>query len=240
MKPQDSNASHAVATSSRPTSGGHVGAREAFDVASFNWNDFLSAESLPASYRVTAERWFLPLIQDVARQTEGRDSPLIVGVNGSQGSGKSTLGNLMCGVLEQCAGLTVVTLSLDDFYLTREQREALAETVHPLLATRGVPGTHDAPLMLDVLGKLVSDERPVALPRFDKAADDRTDAAQWHQVGASVDVIIFDVINLIILPLAWCNQNFDISEGSMLLDLSWSVIKDATNGQTSLNTPLPF
>ena len=52
--------------------------------------------------------------------------------------------------------------------------------------------------------------------------------------------IIFDVISLIILPLAWCNQNFDISDGSMLFDLSWSVINDATNGQTSLKTPLPF
>ena len=67
------------------------------------------------------------------------------------------------------AGSVAAAVSLDDFYLTRARRHALARTVHPLLATRGVPGTHDLPLLLDVLLRVRSG-RPVRLPVFDKLA----------------------------------------------------------------------
>lgn len=91
----------------------------------------------------------------------------IVGLSGSQGSGKSTFGRILA---EHCTALTVA--SLDDFYLTRRERQQLAADVHPLLATRGVPGTHDHAWLADVL-KAVSAGEAFALPRFDKGADDR-------------------------------------------------------------------
>ena len=101
-----------------------------------------------------------------------RDHRLIVlGICGAQGSGKSTLAR----AVEQAAvrkGITAATLSLDDLYLTRAQREALGCTVHPLLRTRGVPGTHDMALGLEILDALERGEA-ARLPRFDKASDDR-------------------------------------------------------------------
>jgi len=70
------------------------------------------------------------------------EAPKCVGLAGGQGAGKSTLGRL---IESACAslGLRVCVLSLDDFYLSRRSRKALARSVQPLLETRGPPGTHD-------------------------------------------------------------------------------------------------
>ena len=71
---------------------------------------------------------------------------LVLALNGAQGTGKSTLARLLKRLLEQVHGLRVAILSLDDLYLTAQERRRRAETIHPLLATRGVPGTHDVRL----------------------------------------------------------------------------------------------
>ncbi len=34
-------------------------------------------------------------------------------------------------------------LSIDDYYLSKIERLRISQKVHPLLITRGVPGTHD-------------------------------------------------------------------------------------------------
>ena len=99
---------------------------------------------------------------------------MLVAINGSQGSGKTTVCDYLRDELQASYGLRTLSLSLDDFYLTRAQRQELAETVHPLLATRGVPGTHDMQLLADTLDALLDREPSViAIPRFDKALDDR-------------------------------------------------------------------
>jgi D-glycerate 3-kinase len=140
----------------------------------------------------------LPLLLDwLAPRLETR--PLIVGIAGPQGSGKSTLA---AGLAAQLAGCTAsvaggnriaAAVSIDDFYRSRRQRQALARAVHPLLATRGPPGTHDIPLLLDVLAR-VRAGKPVALPVFDKLADDRLPPQHWRH---------FERIDLLLLE-GWC------------------------------------
>jgi len=150
-------------------------------------DDLIAAERLPASYRQVVERFWQPLADSIAERTETR-YPLIVGVNGAQGSGKSTL----CRVLELLLGqrgLRVVTLALDDLYLARAERAALAREVHPLFATRGVPGTHAIGLGFDIVERVLT-EQPFTLPRFDKALDDR--APQGTRVEGPVDVLLFE------------------------------------------------
>ncbi len=118
------------------------------------------------------------------------DGPLVVGICGAQGSGKSTLAYHLEGALA-AQGLCSVTLSLDDLYLPIEDRIRLAAEVHPLLRTRGVPGTHEVALGLSVLDD-VRDGKAVHLPRFDKATDNRAPKAAWPLVAGPVDVVLFE------------------------------------------------
>ena len=131
-----------------------------------------------------------PLAERIAGWTAGRRQPLVVGICGPQGSGKSTLSARLEDRLT-ARGLKVAVLSIDDLYLTRAERLDLARRTHPLLATRGVPGTHDVTLGLSVLDALA---RPgvVALPRFDKAADDRAPKADWPVFDGPADVVLLE------------------------------------------------
>lgn len=123
--------------------------------------------------------------------------PLLVSLAGAQGSGKSTMATRLAAGLSN-RGLAAATVALDDFYLTRRERDGLARTVHPLLATRGVPGTHDIGMLLRAIEALrertQSDGAPgeVALPSFDKSTDDRAPRAAWRSVRTPVDVILLE------------------------------------------------
>ena len=112
--------------------------------------------------------------------------PAILGLCGSQGSGKSTLARALADRIDD-----TVVLSLDDLYLTLADREALAMSVHPLLRTRGVPGTHDLALGNAVLDAIAGG-RNMALPRFDKSSDDRAPLADWPVATSPVRLVIFE------------------------------------------------
>lgn len=133
-------------------------------------------------------RW-LPLVQTLtARVTSSATPPTVLAIAGAQGSGKSTLARLLTDELLRL-GRRAVTCSLDDFYLTRRERVALATAVHPLLVTRGVPGTHDVDLCERVLARLRSET--ARIPTFDKGLDDRVAPEAWPLAGP-VDVVVFE------------------------------------------------
>jgi len=113
----------------------------------------------------------------------------VYGISGLQGSGKSTLAAQLAAAAA-ARGRRTVAVSLDDFYLDAPQRAALAREVHPLLATRGPPGTHDVALACEVLDAL-RERRPVRVPRFDKLSDRRLPVADWPQVDAA-DLVVFE------------------------------------------------
>jgi len=97
--------------------------------------------------------------------------PRAVGVCGGQGAGKSTLTPLLVEACE-ARGLRCAALGLDDFYLDARARRTLAERVHPLFATRGPPGTHDARACLAAI-RALREPGEVRVPVFDKGTDDR-------------------------------------------------------------------
>lgn len=116
--------------------------------------------------------------------------PLVIGLCGAQGSGKSTIARALVARLN-AAGINAATLSLDDLYLRRAERAVLAREVHPLLQTRGVPGTHEVALGLALFAAL-DRGKAVRLLRFDKALDDRAGEAAWVTVPATLDVLLFE------------------------------------------------
>jgi D-glycerate 3-kinase len=118
------------------------------------------------------------------------EKPLLVGICGSQGSGKSTACEHVARALS-ASGTRVAVLSIDDLYLSRAARESLASSVHPLLLTRGVPGTHEPSLGLRIFDALATPGK-VLLPRFDKASDDREPESRWVALDAPVDLILFE------------------------------------------------
>ncbi len=117
----------------------------------------------------------------------------MVGLSGLQGSGKSTFAAQLARAAS-ARGRDALVLSLDDFYLGRRERLRLARDVHPLLATRGVPGTHDVDLLLDTLAALgrASARAPVALPRFDKGRDTRMPPSRWRRVTAAPALVVLE------------------------------------------------
>jgi D-glycerate 3-kinase len=116
--------------------------------------------------------------------------PLVLGLCGAQGSGKSTLAAALAEDLAG-RGMTCAVLSLDDLYLTRTERERLAREVHPLLQTRGPPGTHDTRLGIEVLDALKAGTA-ARLPRFAKAKDNRCDPSAWPEVAGQCEVVLFE------------------------------------------------
>lgn len=122
-----------------------------------------------------------------------RPQPWLIGVSGLQGSGKSTF----CAQLVRAASakkIPAVSMSIDDFYFGRSERLRLARTVHPLLATRGVPGTHDVDLLMRTLDALrrATPAKPARIPRFDKGMDTRLPPSRWRKVSKRPDLAILE------------------------------------------------
>ena len=189
---------------------------------------FMAERSLPDSYQSQVRRWLAPLSEQLSDRCRGNQGPLLVGVSGCQGSGKSTFAAALALLLE-AQGLRVAVLSLDDFYLPRAERARRANAQHPLFATRGVPGTHDLALAMATLNRLCtasSSNEPscdhsyedkkgeiqaglngeenaasVLLPRFDKASDEPAPQRDWPRVDRRVEVVLFEGWCLAAQPL---------------------------------------
>jgi D-glycerate 3-kinase len=151
---------------------------------------FMAEERLPEAFRQTFHEVCEPLADRASdwRRDFGRTA--LVGLCGSQGSGKSTIAAATVRVLAQ-RGLNAVAVSLDDFYLGHEARTWLAGKTHRLLQVRGPPGTHDVALACAVLDHLrVNGVTP--LPAFDKATDERAPKSRWREIEGPVDVVILE------------------------------------------------
>jgi D-glycerate 3-kinase len=158
----------------------------------------ISKHGLPVDFDSTVANYYLPLAFNIAERADdsirSSDTPLLVGVFGSQGSGKSTFADFLKIILEQQFGMSTVVMSLDDFYLTRQQRSVLSTEIHPLLMTRGVPGTHDIKLLQQTIDQLKAFDRsvPVSVPIFDKAIDDRAPPEQSQSISIKPRVIVLE------------------------------------------------
>ena len=146
---------------------------------------FKGKEKMLKSFLIPACFW-------ITSKTNSKN-PFFLGLVGGQGTGKTTTSSILEIILKKYFKLNVFKISIDDFYKTRKERLNLSKKIHPLLMTRGVPGTHDINIMLDFFKKSKGRKfKPFKLPKFNKAIDDRCKKNQWYTLKKRPDVIIFE------------------------------------------------
>ena len=110
-------------------------------------------------------------------------------ISGSQGSGKSTLSKLIKIIIEKTSSKKVMLLSIDDYYLSKMDRYNISQQIHPLLITRGVPGTHDIKKLKEHLRQFKKKQFPIITPTFNKLKDD---ISKKTKVFNKADVLILE------------------------------------------------
>ena len=136
--------------------------------------------------------FLIPVSQWISKKVS-KNKPFIIGLAGGQGSGKTTISSILSIILKKYFKLNVFVISIDDFYKTRKDRKILSKNKHPLLMTRGVPGTHDIKLILNFFRKIKSKKfSTLEVPRFNKSIDDRYKKNLWYRIKSKPDVIIFE------------------------------------------------
>lgn len=123
--------------------------------------------------------------------------PLVIGISGIQGSGKSYLTNKLYTELTQLyPTLNVVQFLMDDLYLTHSDQEELTKGDNKLLHGRGLPGTHEVEFGIDLLNQLINKTSPVQIPFYDKSMfngeGDRSNESNWQTITSPADIILFE------------------------------------------------
>ena len=146
---------------------------------------FKNKEKMIKSFLIPVSFW-------ISKRTN-KKKPLIIGLAGGQGSGKTTISSILTLILKKYFKLNVFKISIDDFYKTRRDRRILSIKKHPLLMTRGVPGTHDIDLILKFFKKVkLKRFKSLQAPKFNKALDDRYERRLWYKLKSKPDVVIFE------------------------------------------------
>ncbi|PSO49136.1 MAG: glycerate kinase [Cyanobacteria bacterium SW_9_44_58] len=136
-------------------------------------------------------RLWLPLAFYIAKKRDRKSLPIIQGILGLQGTGKTTLATIL-GLLLTELGYQTATLSIDDLYKTYTERQQLQQEDSRLI-WRGPPGTHDIDLGKEVLDNIRQEKTPVAIPRFDKSAfQGMGDRAGPEQINHKIDILLFE------------------------------------------------
>ena len=171
---------------------------------------FKNKEKMIKSFLIPISFW-------ISKKTN-KKKPLIIGLAGGQGTGKTTITSIIRIILKKYFKLNVFQVSIDDFYKTRKNRKFLSKKKHPLLITRGVPGTHDVDLILNFFKRVkYRNFKNLQVPKFNKAIDDRCSKKLWYKLKSKPDVVIFE---------GWCvgakpQKNDQIKKSINLLEKNY-------------------
>ncbi len=156
-------------------------------------DNFILRHNLPENFSRLIDEHYHPLSHWLAERHPPQRVP-VIGISGAQGTGKSTLAAFLKLALREDHKLRAAVLSIDDFYYTKAERLQLSETVHPLLITRGVPGTHDTQLLRACIDKIqnLGKNDKLSIPSFSKAHDERAPSKLWPVVTGPVDFVVLE------------------------------------------------
>jgi D-glycerate 3-kinase len=137
--------------------------------------------------------FYLPISQTIYKNYLKNKKTRIIGLAGGQGSGKSTISQLLKIVLKTQFNLETVVFSIDDFYKTLNDRKQMSKEINHLFLTRGVPGTHDLKLLYKCIKNLKKKNfKNFLIPKFDKSKDDRFEKKKWNKVLNKPNIVIFE------------------------------------------------
>ena len=137
--------------------------------------------------------FFLPISKMINTNYLKHKKTQIIGLSGGQGSGKSTISNILKIILKENFNLETIVFSIDDFYKTIKERKIMAKKISPLFLTRGVPGTHDTKMLYSCIKNLKSSKfKKIIIPKFDKAIDNRASKNKWLKVKKKPNVVVFE------------------------------------------------
>ncbi len=137
--------------------------------------------------------FYFPISRTINKIYLKKKKTQVIGLTGGQGSGKSTISNILKIILKENYNLETVIFSIDDFYKTLKEREIMSKKISPLFLTRGVPGTHDTKMIFNCIKKLTNKKfQRFKIPKFDKAIDDRVSKRKWLKVTKKPHIVIFE------------------------------------------------
>ena len=137
--------------------------------------------------------FYIPISQLIYKNYIKNKKTQVIGLAGGQGSGKSTISNILKILLKESFNFETVIFSIDDFYKTLKERKIMSKKINPLFLTRGVPGTHDTKMLLNCIKKLKNSKfKKILIPQFNKAIDDRASKIKWLRVNKKPNIVIFE------------------------------------------------
>ena len=171
--------------------------RSEFSIIKRKYLKFIKSQEIPNEpFRDKLKqlnKFYIPICDMIYKNKFKNKKTKLIGLAGGQGSGKSTISNILKILLKEKFNLETVIISIDDFYKTLKERKKMSKNLSKLFLTRGVPGTHDTTLLLNCLKKLKKKSfRKVLIPKFNKSTDNRSKKKEWMTVLRKPDVIIFE------------------------------------------------
>ena len=158
------------------------------------------------------DNFYLPIGKMINETYLKKNKTIVIGLTGGQGSGKSTISNILKIILKESYNLETVIISIDDFYKTLKERKIMSKKISPLFLTRGVPGTHDTKLILNCIKKLQNIKfQKLIIPRFNKAIDNREQKKKWQKVTKKPHIVIFE---------GWCVGAEHQKNKDLLIDIN--------------------
>ena len=138
-------------------------------------------------------KFYLPISKMIMKEYFRKKKTKVIGLTGGQGTGKSTISNILKIILKEAYSLNTVIFSIDDFYKTLQERKKMSKKINSLFLTRGAPGTHDIKMLLQCIKNLKSNKfKKFIIPKFDKSIDDRSSKSKWLKVKKKPNIVIFE------------------------------------------------
>ena len=163
-------------------------------------NDYLNFLNNEAIYNKSKsskiknlKKIYIPISFWINNKCKKKGRTLILGLSGSQGSGKTMVTGILQIILKKFFKKNIYVISIDDFYKTLRDRNRMSQQKHSLFKTRGVPGTHDINLIKNFFISVKRKKfKKIKLPKFNKSIDDRSKKNYWHNINKRPEIIILE------------------------------------------------